>query len=183
MNLEIAKANASCPVLRKDFIIDSYQIDESRALGADCILLIAAILDDIQLNDFCQQAQALDMAVLVESHTLSELQRALTLPTPLMGINNRSLHNFKTNIETTIELSRHIPADKLIITESGINTHTDILKMQSAGVHYFLIGESLMRSDDIGKNYRSCYINTRRLDTLGQMSYVEVYPEPTPAGN
>ncbi|RAP38404.1 indole-3-glycerol phosphate synthase [Legionella quinlivanii] len=153
-NLQIAKAHSTCPALRKDFIIDSYQVDESRALGADCILLIVAILDDAQLLDYCQQAQALNMAVLVESHTLDELQRAIKLPTPLMGINNRSLHNFKTDIQTTIELSNYIPADKLIITESGINTHDDILKMQAAGIHHFLIGESLMRSPDIGKKLR-----------------------------
>lgn len=152
--LGIAKQHSRLPVLRKDFIIDSYQIHESRLLGADCILLIVAMLDDQQLHDFCQEAQALDMAVLVESHTAEELERALLLPTPLMGINNRSLHNFITNIHTSIELSKNIPADKLIITESGMNTRADILLMLDNHIHTFLIGESLMRAENIGIQLR-----------------------------
>lgn len=148
--LTLAKSHCSLPVLRKDFIIDTYQIQESLALGADCILLIVALLDDIQLSDFCQEAQELDLAVLVESHTREELDRALTLPTPLMGINNRSLHTFKTDIQLSIELKKCIPEDKIIISESGINTPQDIHLMQEHGINTFLIGESLMRAKDIG---------------------------------
>ncbi len=148
--LAAAKTHCDLPVLRKDFIIDAYQIHESRALGADCILLIVAMLDDQQLHDFCQLAQELNMAVLVESHTLEELKRALPLPTPLMGINNRSLHTFTTNIQNSIDLLKHMPAEKTLIAESGINSHQDILLMQSHGINTFLIGESLMRAADIG---------------------------------
>jgi indole-3-glycerol phosphate synthase len=148
----LAQAKAQCPlpVLRKDFIIDPYQIYESKALGADCILLIVAMLDDHQLMDFYQLADELHMAVLIESHSEEELHRALKLPTPLIGINNRSLHTFHTDIQLTIQLKKLIPEDKLIITESGIATHDDVLLMQSHGVHTFLIGEHLMRAADIG---------------------------------
>lgn len=148
--LKIAKNHSSLPVLRKDFIIDSYQIEESRALGADCILLIVALLDDQELLDFCQQAMQLGMAVLVESHTREELHRALKLPTPLMGINNRSLHTFSIDINVSIELAKDCPADKILITESGIHTRQDIELMQAHGITRFLIGESLMRVPDIG---------------------------------
>ena len=149
-----AKEHCGLPVLRKDFIIDDYQIHESLALGADCILLIVAILDDHQLHDYCQLAQELNIAVLVESHTREELERALALPTPLMGINNRSLHTFKTDIQCSIELSAYVPTDKIIITESGINNYHDMQLMQSHGINTFLIGESLMRADDIGAQLR-----------------------------
>lgn len=152
--LAIAKKHCKLPILRKDFIIDPYQIHESCALGADCILLIVAMLDDQQLHDYCQIAQELNMAVLVESHTIEELERALPLPTPLMGINNRSLHTFSTNIRCSIELKEHIPQEKILITESGINSHDDIKLMQSHGIHAFLIGESLMRVPNIGKQLR-----------------------------
>jgi indole-3-glycerol phosphate synthase len=145
-----AKNHCPLPLLRKDFIIDPYQIYESLALGADCILLIVALLDDVQLADFCQLAHELNMAVLVESHSKEELERALRLPTPLIGINNRSLHTFKTDIQLSIQLKQYIPQDRIIITESGINTHTDINLMQSHGINTFLIGESLMRAKDIG---------------------------------
>ncbi|AMP90459.1 indole-3-glycerol phosphate synthase TrpC [Legionella pneumophila] len=149
--LALAKSKSTLPVLRKDFIIDSYQIYESLVLGADCILLIVALLDDVQLMDFCQLAQELKMSVLVESHTQDELERALRLPTPLIGINNRSLHTFKTDIQLSIQLKQLAPKDKIIITESGINTREDIKLMQSHGINAFLIGESLMRADNIGK--------------------------------
>lgn len=149
--LALAKANCDLPVLRKDFIIDAYQIHESRALGADCILLIVALLSDEQLLDYCQLAEALGMSVLVESHTLEELKRAIRLPTPLMGINNRSLHTFQTHLQCSIDLKHHIPADKIIVTESGIVDHEDVLFMQAHGIQAFLIGETFMRSEDIGK--------------------------------
>lgn len=153
--LAIAKQHCNLPVLRKDFIIDPYQIYESRALGADCILLIVAMLDDKQLQDYCQLAQELKMAVLVESHTLKELERALRLPTPLMGINNRDLHSFSVDIQRSIDLLQHIPAEKILITESGIHDHKDMSFMQSHGIHSFLIGESLMRAEDIGQKLRN----------------------------
>lgn len=148
--IRLAKDISSLPILRKDFIIDDYQIYQSRALDADCILLIVAMLDDHQLHDFCQLAIELNMAILVESHTREELERALPLPTPLMGINNRSLHTFKTDLLTSIELAKIIIPDKLVISESGINTRTDIERMQHHGINHFLIGESLMRCEDIG---------------------------------
>ncbi|KTD25692.1 indole-3-glycerol phosphate synthase [Legionella lansingensis] len=159
----IAKANSTLPVLRKDFIIDSYQIYESHFLGADCILLIVAMLDDAQLQDYCQLAQELGMAVLVESHTLPELQRALSLPTPLMGINNRSLHTFTTDIRTTLELVQYLPDNKISITESGINTREDIKLMLAHGINAFLIGESLMRAPDIGKKLKEFLGNVPNL--------------------
>ncbi|USQ13216.1 indole-3-glycerol phosphate synthase TrpC [Legionella lytica] len=148
--LALAKSHCELPVLRKDFILDEYQIYESQSLGADCILLIVALLDDAQLADYCQLAQELNMAVLVESHTREELERALHLPTPLMGINNRSLHTFKTDIQLSINLKDVVPQDRIVITESGINTHTDVALMQANGINTFLIGESLMRAKDIG---------------------------------
>lgn len=148
--LILAKNHCTLPVLRKDFIIDPYQVYESLALGADCILLIVAMLDDVQLADFCQLAQELKMAVLVESHTREELDRALLLPTPLIGINNRSLHTFNTDIQLSIDLKHCIPEDKIVITESGINTREDIKLMQNHGINTFLIGESLMRASNIG---------------------------------
>ncbi|WP_454781195.1 indole-3-glycerol phosphate synthase TrpC [Legionella sp. WA2022007384] len=147
----LAKNHCSLPILRKDFILDPYQIYESQALGADCILLIVALLDDVQLTDFCQLAHELELSVLVESHSQEELERAVRLPTPLIGINNRSLHTFKTDIQLSIQLKQYIPQDKITITESGINTHSDIHLMQSHGINTFLIGESLMRAKDIGK--------------------------------
>jgi indole-3-glycerol phosphate synthase len=146
-----AKLHCTLPVLRKDFILDSYQIHESRSLGADCILLIVALLDDSQLLDFCHMAQELNMAVLVESHTAEELERALRLPTALIGINNRSLHTFEIDIQLSINLKKYVPQDKIIISESGINTPQDISLMCSHGINTFLIGESLMREKDIGK--------------------------------
>lgn len=145
-----AKKQCKLPVLRKDFILDTYQIYESLALSADCILLIVALLDDTQLIDFCQLAQELGMAVLVESHSQKELERALHLPTPLIGINNRSLHTFNTDIQLSIDLKKYIPDDRITITESGISTHADICFMQSHGINTFLIGEHLMRATNIG---------------------------------
>lgn len=152
--LALAKSHCNLPILRKDFILDEYQIYESQSLGADCILLIVALLDDVQLADYCQLAQELNMAVLVESHTREELDRALHLPTPLMGINNRSLHTFKTDIQLSINLKDVVPQDRIVITESGINTHADITLMQANGINTFLIGESLMRAADIGSALR-----------------------------
>lgn len=153
-DLALAKKHCNLPVLRKDFIIDAYQIHESLALGADCILLIVALLDETQLLDFCQIAQALGLAVLVESHTPEELEKALKLPTPLIGINNRSLHTFKTDLQLSIQLKPLIPDEKIIITESGIHTPQDIQYMRAHGIHAFLIGESLMRAENTGEALR-----------------------------
>lgn len=152
--LAVAKQHSTLPLLRKDFIIDAYQIYESAYLTADCILLIVAMLDDAQLYDYCQLAQELGMAVLVESHDQHELERALRLPTPLMGINNRNLHTFKTDTQLSIELQPYIPEDRILISESGINTPEDIKRMQLHNINTFLIGERLMRAEDMGAALR-----------------------------
>ncbi len=136
------------PILRKDFIIDEYQIYEARNLGTDCILLIVALLSDEQLKTLYEIAVDLGMAVLVESHSKEELLRALKLPTPLIGINNRDLHTFNTSLETTIQHLPLIPQDRIVVSESGIQTHADVAYLQQHGVSTFLIGESLMRSKD-----------------------------------
>lgn len=134
------------PMLRKDFIIDEYQIIQSRHIGADCILLIAAILDDQQLHDYNQIAQELNMAVLIESHTQEEIKRAVTINSDLIGINNRNLHNFTTDLNTTVTLKQFVPEGKIVICESGIESMHDIEKMQQHGINTFLIGESLMKA-------------------------------------
>ncbi|PKO42482.1 MAG: indole-3-glycerol phosphate synthase TrpC [Betaproteobacteria bacterium HGW-Betaproteobacteria-3] len=148
----LKQARASCllPVLRKDFMVDAYQIYESRAMGADAILLIAACLDDAQMKDLEAVARSLDMAVLVEVHNAAELARALLLKTPLVGVNNRNLHTFEVSLETTLALRKEVPQDRLLITESGILTREDVLKMKDANVHAFLVGEAFMRADDPG---------------------------------
>ncbi|MBX9611444.1 MAG: indole-3-glycerol phosphate synthase TrpC [Burkholderiales bacterium] len=148
----LKQARASCllPVLRKDFMVDAYQIYESRAMGADAILLIAACLDDAQMKDLEAVARSLDMAVLVEVHNAAELARALLLKTPLVGINNRNLHSFEVSLETTLALRKEVPQDRLLITESGILTREDVKKMKDANVNAFLVGEAFMRADDPG---------------------------------
>ena len=148
--LKQARASCQLPVLRKDFIIDAYQVYESRAMGADAILLIAAILDDAQMKDFEAIARSLDMAVLVEVHDGAELARALTLKTPLVGINNRNLKTFEVSLDTTLTLMRGVPSDRLLITESGIHTREDVLRMGAAGINAFLVGEAFMRAPEPG---------------------------------
>lgn len=148
--LKQARASCHLPVLRKDFMIDPYQIYESRAMGADAVLLIAACLDDAQLRDFEAIARGLFMAVLVEVHDAAELDRALMLKTPLVGINNRNLRSFAVSLDTTLDLLPRVPADRLLITESGIQTRADVQRMRSAGVHGFLVGEAFMRAPDPG---------------------------------
>lgn len=145
-----ARQECELPVLRKDFIVDSYQIYESRVMGADCILLIAACLDDSQLRDFEDQAMALQMAILIEVHDAHELDRALKLKTPLIGINNRNLRTFGVSLETTLSLLPKVPRDRLLISESGIHTANDVARLRSAGVNGFLVGEAFMRAEDPG---------------------------------
>ena len=149
--LEQARAACELPVLRKDFMVDAYQVFEARALGADCILLIAACLDDAQMVDLEAQADALGMAVLVEVHDAAELDRALRLNTPLVGINNRNLRSFEVTLDTTLQLLKNVPADRLTVTESGILAKADVQRIRAAGVHAFLVGEAFMRADDCGQ--------------------------------
>jgi indole-3-glycerol phosphate synthase len=149
--LKQARASCNLPVLRKDFMVDVFQIYESRAMGADCILLIAACLNDAQMADFEAVAQALGMAVLVEVHDAAELERALKLKTPLLGVNNRNLRTFEVSLGTTLTLMAQLPPDKLLITESGIATREDVLRLRQAGVHAFLVGEAFMRAPEPGQ--------------------------------
>ena len=148
--LKQARASCQLPVLRKDFMVDAYQIYESRAMGADAVLLIAACLDDAQMKDFEAIARNLDMAVLVEVHDQAELERALKLKTPLIGVNNRNLKTFEVSLDTTLTLRSHVPADRILVTESGIQTREDVLRMGASGVNAFLVGEAFMRASDPG---------------------------------
>jgi indole-3-glycerol phosphate synthase len=149
----LAEARAACelPVLRKDFIVDAYQVDEARAMGADCILLIVAIVDDAQLIDLEAQAHALGMGVLVEVHDGAELERGLRLATPLVGINNRNLRSFEVTLQTTLDLLPRMASDRIAITESGILGRADVDRMRAADVHAFLVGEAFMRATDPGR--------------------------------
>ncbi len=148
--LKQARASCELPVLRKDFMVDPYQVYEARAMGADCILLIAACLDDAQMRDLEAIALGLNMAVLVEVHDAAELERALRLKTPLVGINNRNLKTFEVSLDTTLGMLGQVPADRLLVTESGIASASDVQRMRAAGVHAFLVGEAFMRADDPG---------------------------------
>ena len=145
-----AREASGLPVLRKDFIVDAYQVFEARAMGADAILLIAACLDDVALADFEALAQALGMAVLVEVHDGAELDRALRLATPLIGVNNRDLRTFEVSLQTTLDLLPRLPAGRLLVTESGILARADVERMRAAGVQAFLVGEAFMRAADPG---------------------------------
>lgn len=150
--LEEARAACALPVLRKDFIIDPYQVIEARAIGADCILLIAAALDTTRLNDLFGQARDLGMDVLVEVHDADELQAALQLgQEAILGVNNRNLRTFETRLETTLELLDLLPKGRWLVTESGILHAADVARMRAAGVHAFLVGEALMRAPDPGR--------------------------------
>ncbi|HEY9094525.1 MAG TPA: indole-3-glycerol phosphate synthase TrpC [Hydrogenophaga sp.] len=148
--LKQARASCDLPVLRKDFMVDPYQIYEARFMGADSILLIAACLSDQQMAELESIAMALNMAVLVEVHDRPELHRALKLKTPLLGINNRNLRTFEVSLQTTLDLLDEVPADRLLITESGILGKEDVARMRSAGVHGFLVGEAFMRAQEPG---------------------------------
>lgn len=148
--LRQAREACSLPVLRKDFTIDPWQVYEARALGADCILLIVAALDDARLAALSELALALDMDVLVEVHDMDELERALQVPAPLLGINNRSLRSFEVSLDTTLSLKHAVPGDRRLVTESGIAAAEDVRRMRAAGVDAFLVGESFMRERDPG---------------------------------
>ena len=148
--LKQARASCDLPVLRKDFIVDPYQVYESRVMGADCILLIAACLDDAQMKSLESLAMSLDMAVLVEVHDRAELDRALKLKTPLLGINNRNLQTFEVSLDTTLDLLAAVPPERLLVTESGISTPADVARLRAAKIHAFLVGEAFMRAEDPG---------------------------------
>jgi len=157
-HLASARAASGLPALRKDFIIDPYQVAEARAMGADCILLIVAALDPAQMRELEAAARELGMAVLVEVHDRAELEPALALATPLLGINNRDLRTFETRLETTLGLLAAIPEDRIVITESGIMSPGDVQRMREAGVHAFLVGEAFMRANDPGKALEDLFL-------------------------
>ena len=155
--LQQARAACSLPVLRKDFTIDEYQVYEARALGADCILLIVAALDDLRLAELTVRALELGMDVLVEVHDLDELERALQVPAPLLGVNNRNLRTFDVSLDTTLALRDAVPADRILVTESGIATRADVQRMREAAVNAFLVGETFMRAPDPGTALRELF--------------------------
>jgi indole-3-glycerol phosphate synthase len=156
-HLAAARGACALPILRKDFVIEPYQVLESRAFGADCILLIAACLTKDQMIELESVAASLGMAVLVEVHDATELEAALALRTPLIGVNNRNLKTFETRLETTLELLPRIPPSRLVVTESGILAAADVSRMRSAGVNTFLVGEAFMRSPDPGAALASLF--------------------------
>ncbi len=159
--LQMVRESCPLPVLRKDFMIDPYQMYESRALGADCILLIVAALQDGQMRELCDTAKELAMDVLVEVHDAWELERALFLDTPLIGINNRNLRTFDTSLQTTLDLKTRIPSDRLIVTESGIHTPQDVQLMLDNGIYTFLIGEAFMKAEQPGIKLRELFSLTK----------------------
>lgn len=155
--LQAARAACDLPVIRKDFLVDAYQIVEARAISADCVLLIVAALDDAQLRDLYAQAVGLGMDVLVEVHDRAELERAMAIKPMLLGINNRNLHTFEVTLDTTIALLDEIPDDTTVVTESGILHSADVVRMRSAGVHAFLVGEAFMRAPVPGEALRELF--------------------------
>ena len=155
--LRQARAACALPVLRKDFVVDAWQLYESRVLGADCVLLIAAALDDAQLAEYAFIADELGLDVLVEVHDLDELERALPVPARLLGINNRNLKTFEVSLDTTLGLQPAVPADRVLVTESGILAPADVARMRDAGVHAFLVGEAFMRAPEPGDALRQLF--------------------------
>ena len=155
--LKEARQACDLPVLRKDFVIDPYQVYEARTLGADCILLIVAVLDDGLISECLDLAGELGMDVLIEVHDANELARALAMPSGLLGINNRNLRTFETRLETTLDLLRYIPATRRVVTESGIHDRADVARMRTAGVHAFLVGEAFMRAEDPGAQLETLF--------------------------
>ena len=160
--LQQARAACALPVIRKDFMIDPYQVVEARALGADCILLIVAALDDVRMAELAATAKSVGLDVLVEVHDGAELERALTvLDTPLVGVNNRNLHTFEVNLETTLDLLPRIPRDRLVITESGILNRADVELMEISEVYSFLVGEAFMRAENPGYELQRLFFPER----------------------
>jgi indole-3-glycerol phosphate synthase len=159
-DLTAARAACALPVIRKDFIVDPYQVYEARALGADCILLIAACLDDSRLAELSDLAQQLGLDVLVEVHDAAELTSALAIPGRLVGINNRNLRTFEVSLETTLGLLGAIPGDRLLVTESGILAPEHVSRMRASGVHAFLVGEAFMRAEDPGEELARLFFAT-----------------------
>ncbi|MBE0470015.1 MAG: indole-3-glycerol phosphate synthase TrpC [Methyloprofundus sp.] len=157
VNLQMARQSCPLPALRKDFMIDPYQIYESRALGADCILLIVAALSDTQMHELADTAKQLKMDVLVEVHDAAEMERALMLDTPLIGINNRNLRTFATSLQTTLDLKSRVPSDRLVITESGIHTSADVQLMLDNEIYTFLVGEAFMVAEHPGAKMRELF--------------------------
>ena len=155
--LQQARAACNLPVIRKDFVVDPYQVLESRAIGADCILLIVACLEDTQMAELNAAAKELGMDVLIEVHDRDELQRALPLGNTLVGINNRNLNTFETTLDTTFELLPDIPNDRIVVTESAIHTSTDVNAMREHGVNAFLVGEAFMRAEQPGEKLRELF--------------------------
>ncbi len=155
--LKQAREACALPVLRKDFMVDPYQIVEARAMAADCILLIVSALDNNQMKELDSCARELGMDVLVEVHDEAEFERAMDLPSPLLGINNRNLHTFEVTLDTTFDLLKRIPSDTLLVTESGILTQEDVQKMKDKNVHGFLVGEAFMRTDDPGAELKKIF--------------------------
>ncbi len=160
--LQAARAACALPVLRKDFIVDAYQVYETRAMGADALLLIVAALSQPEMEALARLAQTLALAVLVEVHDQAELTRALALDTPLIGINNRNLKTFETRLETTLQLREQVPAGRMVITESGIASMDDVAQMRRHGVHVFLVGEAFMRAPDPGAALASLFCGLNR---------------------
>ncbi|HEX7054198.1 MAG TPA: indole-3-glycerol phosphate synthase TrpC [Burkholderiales bacterium] len=156
-DLRAARSACALPVLRKDFVIDPYQVLEARAMGADCILLIAACLSRAEMLSLEKRARALGMAALVEVHDAAELEAASALETPLIGVNNRDLRSFTTRLETTLELLPRLPAGRILVTESGILSAADVQRLRAAGVEAFLVGEAFMRSPDPGAALRELF--------------------------
>ena len=156
-HLQEARAACALPVLRKDFTVDPYQVHEARALGADCILLIVAALSDGQLAELSGAAMELGLDVLVEVHDIDELERAIQVPAPLLGINNRSLRTFDVSLDTTLSLRGAVPRDRRLVTESGIHTAADVARMREAGIDAFLVGEAFMRESDPGAALRRLF--------------------------
>lgn len=155
--LQMVRQSCPVPVLRKDFMIDPYQVYEARALGADCILLIVAALSDGQMQELAEVTRKLGMDILVEVHDANELERALPLDTKLIGVNNRDLRSFETSLQTTLELQKQIPTDRIIVTESGIHTKADVKLMLDNEIYSFLVGEAFMRADSPGQKMRELF--------------------------
>lgn len=166
--LQQARAACNLPVIRKDFMIDPYQIVEARALGADCVLLIVSALDDVKMAELAAVAKGVGLDVLVEVHDGDELERALkTLDTPLVGVNNRNLHTFEVNLETTLDLLPRIPRDRLVITESGILNRADVELMEISEVYSFLVGEAFMRAENPGAELQRLFFPERGVPVSG----------------